>query len=38
MHGILSGARVLEAKAAAEAAEKAKAGAKPAAKPVKGGQ
>jgi hypothetical protein len=42
MHGILSGARVQEAKAAAAEAEKAKAtakpGAKPGAKPVKGGQ
>ena len=40
MHGILSGARVQEAKAAAAAAEaeKAKAAAKPGAKPAKGGQ
>ncbi|HEX5006232.1 MAG TPA: hypothetical protein VFV70_03910 [Hyphomonadaceae bacterium] len=37
MHGILAGARVQEAKAAAEA-EKAKAAAKPAAKPAKGKQ
>ncbi len=37
LHGIMSGARVQEAKAEAKAAEAAKAGAKPAAKP-KGGQ
>ncbi len=38
MHGILAGARVQEARAAAEAAEKAKAAAKPGAKPAKGGR
>jgi hypothetical protein len=38
MHGILSGARVQEAKAAAAEAAKAKAATKPGAKPAKGGQ
>jgi hypothetical protein len=38
LHGIMSGARVQEANAAAKAAEAAKATAKPAAKPAKGGQ
>ncbi len=38
MHGILSGARVQEAKAAAAEAAKAKPAVKPGAKPAKGGQ